>query len=77
MKFKEHDCVVLINNLPEENLQVGDVGTIVHVHKGSIAYEVEFVTLVGTTIAVATIKASNLRPISERDVTHVRQLETA
>ena len=29
MKIKEHDCVVLTKNLPEENLEGGDIGTVV------------------------------------------------
>jgi len=43
MKIKEHDCVVLTRDLPAENLQAGDVGAVVHIHKGGVAYEVEFV----------------------------------
>ena len=31
--IKEHDCVVLTNDLPEEGLEAGDVGTVVHIHK--------------------------------------------
>ena len=77
MKIKEHDCVVLTANLPEEGLEAGDVGTVVHIHKSGVAYEVEFVTLAGRTIAVTTVEASNLRPIGERDVTHVRELRSA
>jgi hypothetical protein len=77
MKIKEHDCVVLTANLPEEGLEAGDVGTVVHIHKDGVAYEVEFVTLAGRTIAVATVEAAKLRPISERDVSHVRELQSA
>jgi len=77
MKIKEHDCVVLTANLTEEGLLTGDVGTVVHIHKGGAAYEVEFVTLAGRTIAVATVAASDLRPIGERDVNHVRELQSA
>lgn len=77
MKIKEHDCVVLTASLPEEKLEAGDVGTVVHVHKGGVAYEVEFVTLAGETIAVATVEASQVRPIGKRDLNHVRELQTA
>jgi len=31
--------------MPEESLEAGDVGTVVHIHKDGAAYEVEFVTL--------------------------------
>jgi Domain of unknown function (DUF4926) len=74
MKIKEHDCVVLTGNLPEEGLMAGDVGTVVHIHKSGAAYEVEFVTFAGRTVAVATVESSQLRPVSQRDISHVREL---
>src|SRR5277367_3164026 len=37
MKFKEHDCVVLTRDLPDENLRAGDVGAVIHIHKGGVA----------------------------------------
>ena len=77
MKIKEHDCVVLTKNLPAENLEAGDVGTVVHIHKGGAAYEVEFVTLAGDTVAVATVEASDVRPVGKRDLNHVRELQPA
>jgi hypothetical protein len=77
MKLKEHDCVVLTANLPEEGLLAGDVGTIVHIHRDGVAYEVEFITLTGTTIAVATVEASQLRPVRRQDLNHVRELVAA
>lgn len=72
--INEHDCIVLTADLPEEGLEAGDVGTVVHVHMGAKAYEVEFMTLIGKTIAVATVLSSQLGPISKRDLTHVREL---
>lgn len=72
--IQEHDCIVLTNDLPEERLQAGDVGTVVHVHGDSAAYEVEFLTLTGQTVAVATVLPSQLRPVSQHDMTHVREL---
>ncbi|MSU59680.1 MAG: DUF4926 domain-containing protein [Pedosphaera sp.] len=75
--INEHERVVLTKNLPEENLEAGDVGTVVHIHKDGAAYEVEFVTLAGETVAVATVEASDLRPISQRDISNVRVLQAA
>ena len=75
--INEHDCVVLLKDLPEEHLQGGDVGTVVHIHRGGEGYEVEFMTLTGQTVAVATVLASQVRPVSRRDLTHVRELVTA
>jgi hypothetical protein len=74
MSINEHDCVVLTADLPEEGLKSGDVGTVVHVHRDGVAYEVEFMTFAGKTIAVATVEASDLRRVSERDMSHVREL---
>ena len=71
--IQEHDCIVLTQDLAEEGLQAGDVGTVVHIHPEAAAYEVEFMTLTGQTVAVATVLASQLRPISGRDLTHVRE----
>lgn len=70
----EHDYIVLTEDLPAEGLQAGDVGTVIHIHPQATAYEVEFVTLTGQTVAVATILTNQLRPVSERDLTHARQL---
>lgn len=75
MMIKEHDCVVLTADLPDEKLEAGDVGTVVHIHKGGAAYEVEFMTLDGHTVAVATVTNDQLRPVSRRDLAHVRELQ--
>lgn len=75
--IKEHDCVVLTKNVPEEGLETGDVGTVVHIHKDATAYEVEFMTLTGQTVAVVTLPAGDVRPLSRRDLAHARELQTA
>lgn len=72
--IKEHDCVVLTQNLPDEGLQAGDIGTVVHVHNQGAGYEVEFMTLAGRTVAVATLLRDQVRPIAPRDIAHVREL---
>ena len=77
MKINEHDCVVLTADLPCEKLKTGDVGTVIHIHKGGVAYEVEFTTLDGRTLTVATVESNQLRPVSRRDVAHVRELQAA
>ena len=72
--IKEHDCIVLTEHLPGEGLQAGDVGTVVHVHQGGAAYEIEFATLTGQTVVVATVMASQLRPVNRQDIAHAREL---
>jgi uncharacterized protein DUF4926 len=70
----EHDCVVLTKDLAAEGLQAGDVGTVVHVHKDGAAYEVEFTTLTGRTVAVVTVETKQVRPVASRDLSHARSL---
>ena len=72
--IEEHDCIVLTQSLPDEGLQAGDVGTVVHIHRDGAAYEVEFATLTGQTVAVATVLSSQLRPVSRQDVAHAREM---
>ena len=74
--IKELERVVLKSAVPAEGLEAGDVGTVVHIHKGRAAYEVEFMTLDGHTVAVVTVESSQLRPVSSRDISHVRELTT-
>ncbi len=68
---------MLAADLPGEGLRAGDVGTVVHIHEGAAAYEVEFMTFAGKTIAVTTVEAFDLRPVSEKDMSHVRKLQSA
>jgi len=77
MNLKEHEPIVLTRGRAEIGLEAGDVGMIVHIHRDGEAFEVEFVTLTGRTVAVVTVPASDLRPISQRDVSHVRQMRAA
>jgi Domain of unknown function (DUF4926) len=75
--ISEHDLVVLTSDVPGESLKAGDVGTVVHIHRGGAAYEVEFVTLKGQTVAVATVLKAQCRPVGRRDISHVRELAGA
>ena len=75
--IKEHDRVVLTVPVTGEGLEAGDVGTVVHIYKDGQAYEVEFVTLDGKTAAVVTLDATQVRPVSGRDITHTRELTIA
>lgn len=70
----EHSRIVLTEDVPGEGLQAGDVGTIVHVYGAGKAYEVEFFSLGGQTVAVATVEANQLRAASNSDVTHARPM---
>jgi len=47
---------------------------VVHVYGDGKAFEVEFTTLDGGTAVVATVEASDVRPVTSREITHARQL---
>lgn len=72
--MNELDLAVLTRDLPEHGLARGDVGTIVHVHRGGEAFEVEFVLASGETVAVVTLEASDVRPRTGREILHTRSL---
>ena len=73
----EHQRVVLTKALSAAGLEAGDVGTIVHVYDDGKAYEVEFVALDGHTAAVATVEASQVRPVASNEIPHARELAAA
>lgn len=70
---KEHSHVVLKKPLPNLGLEPGDVGIVVNTYANGAAYEVEFLTLDGHTIGLATIDASDLRPATGNAVAHERE----
>jgi len=72
--IKEHERIVLKEQVSAEGLEKGDVGTVVHVYKDGEAYEVEFLTLDGNTAAVVTLEAAQVRPVGRREITHAREL---
>jgi len=73
--LKEHDRVVLKSAMPGERLVAGDVGTVVHVCPNGLAYEVEFTTFLGNTVAVVTVEAGQVRPPRNREIPHTRELQ--
>jgi Domain of unknown function (DUF4926) len=75
--IREHDRIVLKTAVAGEGLEAGDVGTVVHVYRDGLAYEVEFTTLNGDTAAVVTVEAAQVRPVHEREITHARELQPA
>lgn len=71
--ISELDNVVLECELPENGLARGDVGTVVLVHEGGKGYEVEFVALDGETVAVVTLRSSQIRAIRAGEIAHARE----
>jgi hypothetical protein len=73
----EHERVVLLKDLPEQGLERGDVGVVVHVHGSGEAFVVEFMTLGGETVDVVTLEASQVRAVEEREIANARRLPAA
>jgi hypothetical protein len=74
MPMEELDTVVLSHDIEEHCLKQGDVGAIVHCYRDGEAYEVEFVTAEGKTIAVLTLSSADIRPMSRTEILHAREL---
>jgi hypothetical protein len=71
--IREHQQLVLAKPLPELGLEAGDVGVVVHIHRGGEAFEVEFLTLDGETAAIATLEASHVRAVRKGEIAHARR----
>jgi hypothetical protein len=75
--IREHDRIMLTVALPIKGLVAGDVGTVLHIYSDRNAYEVEFTTLAGTSLAVVTLEADKIRRVSNREISHGRDLAAA
>ena len=73
--IKEHDRVVLRKPIPKDEVEAGDIGTVVHIYQDGLAYEGEFITLSGDTFAEVTLEADHVRPISNPEIALARELE--
>ena len=71
--LRELERAVLRTDLPANGLIAGDVGTVVFVHANGAAYEVEFMTADGETVAVETLEASQVEPVAGPRILHVRR----
>jgi hypothetical protein len=72
--IQELDTVILTRDMPQQKLRKGDLGAVVLVHRDGLAYEVEFVTLGGQTLAVVTLPADGVRAATGREIAHAREL---
>ena len=58
--LKELSLAALKRDFPEQDLRAGDVGTVVHIHNGGEAYEIEFLTTDEKFKGVVTVLAADL-----------------
>ena len=81
MKFEMFSRVALKADVPENGLRRGDVATIVEYHQGrpgqEPGYSLEAFNAVGETVAVITLRESQIEPLSAKGILHVRPLATA
>ncbi len=73
----ELDTVVLTHDITDKGLKEGDMGAIVQVYDGGKAFEVEFVTAEGKTVALMTLKPSAIRKVAKNEILHAREIITA
>ncbi len=70
--ISEHAQVVVVEDLTDLPVCAGDIGTVVHVYEEGKAYEVEFISLVGQTVGVATLPAAKVCAFVEGEIAHAR-----
>ncbi len=77
-EFTLLETVVTTVDLQDEQVLSGDLGTIVEVYTTPrLAYEVEFVNPDGTTRALLTLAADQIRRLASTDVLTTRPLSLA
>jgi len=81
MKFELFSRVALKTDVPEDGLRRGDVATIVEYHEGrpgqEPGYSLEVFNAVGDTVAVITLRESQIESLSAKGILHVRPLSAA
>jgi hypothetical protein len=64
INFPLYKDVILLRDLPDEDLYAGDIGTVVEIHQVQgieTGYSVEFFDLLGNTVGIVTLPMSNFR----------------
>lgn len=74
--IKELELVALTVDLPDHGLRAGDIGTVVDVHGGGKGYQVEFMTVLGETVAVAAVLPDQIRRVGRNEIPSARLLES-
>ena len=79
MKYELFTRIALKVDLPQHGLASGDVASIVEYHPGRSGqepgYSLEVFNAVGGTVAVVTVRESQLEPLANNEVLHVRRLD--
>lgn len=79
MAFALFSKVALTVDVPVHKLRKGDVATIVEAHAGHAGleqgYSLEVFNAVGETLAVVTVSESQIEPLTNNEIMHVRRLD--
>jgi hypothetical protein len=80
MAFELFSRVALREDFPKHKLKRGDVATVVEHHPvrdGEDGYSLEVFNAVGETIAVLVVSESQIEPLLNNEVLHIRVLDEA
>jgi len=81
MKCEMFSRVALKVNLPRHRLRRGDLATIVEYHRGrpgqEPGYTLEVFNALGETIAIVTVRESQIEPLTAKAILNARQLVAA
>lgn len=72
--FKELDIITLTREISEHGLPKGSRGAIVHCYNDEQAFEVEFVVESGKTLALLTLKKSDIQLAKDATQAEVRAI---
>jgi len=79
MAYQLFTKVALRADIPAHKLRRGDVATIVEAHPGrpgqEPGYSLEVFNAVGETLAVVIVRESQIAPLANNEVLHVRRLD--
>lgn len=79
MKHLPFSRVALAEDLPTENLRRGDVATVVECYEGEVGqepgYELEVFNVLGETVAVVTVRESQVAALRAGEVFNARSRE--
>ncbi len=81
MKYEAFTRIALKTDLPQHGLCRGDVATVAERHAGrpgqEPGYTIEVFNAVGESIAVVTVRESQIEALTARELLHVRHLADA
>jgi hypothetical protein len=79
--FELYTKIALKKDVPSYRLRAGDVAVIVEIHPGTesleTGYSLEVFDALGGTLAVVTVRESEIEPLEHNEVLHVRRLDKA